>query len=168
MELWTWQGQDFCLHKGIVDHAKSGYVESEPNYLPAVRELAEYLGTDQFIWASRVHDLCFAGRVKYCLEVSEDNILAIIDGFLWNRRLGRKVLPPDALRDCWKQEAEERFPHESRRCREYENMKGDEYRDEPTPDDWLERAIRCGPESENPQYLLWYPIPKARIKKTQQ
>jgi hypothetical protein len=162
MVLWTWQGPGFDIHQGAVDAGKSEYA-GNPEYLPACREIADHLGTDQFIWASRERRPR-VGRVGYQLDVPEDEVLAVIDGFLWNRRLGNRVQPPECEERKWKLEADERHPADGRARRAYCDEKREEYWRTPLPEGWLELAIQRGPESEDPQCLLLFPIPQAWVR----
>ncbi len=166
MELWTWQGPCFDLHQGILDPRKSEYANgSVPEYLSAVREIEVKLGTNQFIWASRDRNPD-KGRIGYRLEVQEAHILAVLDGFLWNRRLGQQICPPKASTDAWEKEAANLYPYDGKLRSDYVDTKTKEWQRIPLPADWWQRAKDIGAHSEIPQYLLRYPIARERVKET--
>lgn len=160
MQLWTWQGKGFTLHSGRVDPSKGEYAGLFPKYLDALAKLAERLKEDQFIWASREcrpHN----GKVAYRLEVPESKILATLDGFLWNRRIGAgEVCPPNKLMAQWRAEANSLYPQDGpARSRHIDTQKRNWWR-RPLPDNWLSMALADGRDSENPQYILPFPIPE--------
>ena len=159
MKLWTWQGRCFDLHGGIVDPRKGEYAQIYSEYMPSVCEIAEHLKTDQFIWASsRYHP--FPRRVGYQLDVPEDSILAVIDGFLWNLRFGNgRIPPPSELKAQWESEAGVKHPYNGWDRRKHGDAKVRAWQERSLPDDWWQKVIRGGPSSEDPQYILPFPIP---------
>jgi len=160
IQLWTWQGKCLDLHSGRVDPSKGEYAESLPQYLPTVLEVAGKLGTDQFIWASREFRR-HGGRIGYRLEVPEDRVLAVLDGFLWNLRIGsRRILPPSELKTQWESEAAKRHPQDGQARRKWVEARQRRWEERPLPDDWWERAKEAGAASEDPHYILPFPIPE--------
>ena len=161
IKLWTWQGKDFCLHNGIVDPAKGQYDETVNGYLIAIGEIAEHLGTNQFLWAGRERNP-HPGRVGYCFKIPEDDggILAVIDSYRWDLRLGLRGRAPQKLELAWRVEAVNLYPDDDgARRTKYENCQRDEWWDTLAAKNWWESAIAEGGNSDAPQYLLRYPLP---------
>lgn len=168
MELWTWQGHGFDLHQGIIVPSRGEYADPLPAYLPAVEEIAQHLGTSQFIWASpKCHP--HRGRIGYLLNTPNSAILAVLDGFTWNLRIGnRSIDAPGALKALWNQHADMLYP-QSRACqRRYVEKRVEGWRERPLPSDWWKHAQEIGTTSEDPQFLLRYPIPASWILETRQ
>lgn len=161
VELWTWQGPNFNIHAGTVDSTIGEYAD-QPGYLLALQEVAKHLKTDQFIWASRKRDPHW-GRVGYKLRVPPAHVLAVLDGFIWNRRLGNRVRPPEVMLLAWDKEAASLHPMDGRHRRAYVDERTHEWHNQPLPGNWWEQAIVGAVKSEDPQYLLQYPIPRESV-----
>lgn len=162
MRLWTYQTPDFDIFSGSeqVDHARSEFASTVEAYLSGIEDLVELLGTDQFLWAEK-HARPWNGRVEYELEVPSESMLGVLDGFLWNLRIDqRKVPPPERMEKQWSDEAAKLYPSDGYARRHYEKTKRREYQMRPLPERWLAKALRLGPTSEDPQYLLPFPVPR--------
>ena len=158
--LWTWQAPDFPLFSGSVDPDRSPFAKPEPAYLPARAEIAALLRTDQFIWATKRYepDTWGCDCVGYQLTLPKTAVLLILDGFLWNKRLGKRVLPPQAMLDGWKKEAEKLHPHDGQARRRCCGARRDGYWETPYPDNWLQQSRRLARGSEDPQFLIQHPL----------
>jgi hypothetical protein len=95
MQLWTWHEPDFDLTSGEVDHSRSKYYKGTPGIPAAYAELSRLLGTDQIIWCyvrrHEYHQLPNLTRIEWALDVPEDQILGMIDAYVWNKILGIKT-----------------------------------------------------------------------------
>lgn len=97
VELWTYQGVDFSLISGVVDHEKSPYSKTVAAYHECIRKLAQVLDTEQIIWC--LSDKCHLWhktsikQFKYTLFVPEDAILSAIDMWAWEAILGLDTVP---------------------------------------------------------------------------
>lgn len=157
MEMLTWQTEGFDLLGGEVNHSLSSYMEGVPEYALALDEIEAHFETSQFIWAT-LEVRPWPQRIGYRLEVPPNGILAILDGFTWNKRLGLGGQPPESLSRQWKEQADELFPDDMTARENHWRAKFKEYSHEPLPEDWLSLCLELGPDSDNPQYLVRHPL----------
>ncbi len=117
MKLWTWHKPDFSLVHGQVDHERSEYVQSVKGIAEAYRQLAERIGTSQFIWCYTAPDqhivLPCHTEVEWSLDVPRDSILRFVDDIVLNRILGIRCGLPSKIRYGWLDEALQRFPYDA-------------------------------------------------------
>ena len=125
-ELWTWQGPDFSLTTGTVDHRKSCYYDdpSFPDVAPAYHKLWRRLGTTQIIWCyprhGEHHHISGISEVEWELEVPESEILAVIHPYVWNRITGTGRTFPECLHGRWRLDSIQHRPNREQYVRDRE------------------------------------------------
>src|SRR4029450_6957865 len=159
MKLWTWQTPDFPLTSGRVDHSRSRYYQSLPKIQSAYAELARHIGTCQIIWCYVRPDEykreAGNSRVEWVLDVPDNNVLAIIDSWVWEKIICSKACPASLL-EKWKEEAIQ----SEQDCRAYIEAKEAAYHAEPPPvGGWWKVLFLRSVSGEAPTVLLRHPIP---------
>jgi hypothetical protein len=163
IQLWTWQEPDFSLTSGYVDHAQSEYYNTVLGVPEAYAILAKRLGTDQIIWCyvrrDEYDNLPHLTRIEWALDVPDDDILAIIDTYTWNRLLGIETYPRTRylrlLRDAPMEETA-RNAHIEQQIRDYHSQ--------PEPDGgWWSRLFMTDTTVEGATVLLAHPIPESWV-----
>ena len=99
--LWTWQGArwDIVDSTEPVRHDRGPY-KDDSQIQAAYRQLAERIGTDQWVWCYLRPEDCIhrePGKVEWALRVPRQRVLAFIDNSVWIRILGdweRTAVPP--------------------------------------------------------------------------
>src|SRR4051794_12754422 len=109
MKLRTFQTPDFSLTSGSIDLSRSYDVSYVTGLRECYEELARHLGLGRYeiIWCHVRDDFIRAGyvdRVEYILEVPDDQILRIVDSFIWNKIIGLDPYPM-SLYYKWRDEA---------------------------------------------------------------
>ena len=94
MRLWTYHKPDFSLTSGRVDLSRSDYFRCMPEIPGAYAELARRVGTDQIIWCyvrpDEYNNIPELTCVEWALDVPDDQVLAIIDSFVWERIIAQE------------------------------------------------------------------------------
>jgi hypothetical protein len=160
MQLWTWHEPDFDLTSGEVDHSRSKYYKSTPGILAAYAELSRLLGTDQIIWCyvrrDEYHQLPNLTRIEWALNVPDNQILGMIDAYVWNKILGIKTYPRSLYSD-WLDMA----PTDESARLAYINKKIEDYHSQPEPSGgWWSRLFTKDSTIEGATALLRHPIPE--------
>ncbi|TET32022.1 MAG: hypothetical protein E3J72_20890 [Planctomycetota bacterium] len=104
LSLWTCQGKGYSIIKDNLDPALSGYNKAVPSYRDNRKKLSEEkIGTPNFIWCciqnNKHNDKCWEADkpVKWFLEVPINEVLSIVDTFIWNRIIGDHEYPRNKL-----------------------------------------------------------------------
>jgi hypothetical protein len=102
--LWTWQIRGFPLTEGKVDHRLSEFDKTHNGYKKSCEQLAERLGTDQFIWCFTHDEDIWKDRVKWELKVPKKYVLlfcSITWHWILNRNAGSSIecVPPEKIFD---------------------------------------------------------------------
>jgi len=163
MKLWTFQASGFSLTSGEIDIAHSPYIDSVAGLREAYEELAQRLGLESYeiIWCYVRQDWIAgsnAGLTKWELKVPDEQILGIVDGFIWNRILSLKGAYPMSLFNQWNREVppEAVDEHIRQQKKEYDEQLA------PLDDGWWSRLF-CSVDAEEACALLKHPIPKSWI-----
>jgi hypothetical protein len=163
MRLWTLHTPGFSLTSGRVDHTLSHYYNTVPGAPAAYAELARQVGTDQIIWCCvRPRDrILDDGDVEWILDVPDDEILCIVDSFIWNKILGLKTYPR-SLYFQWL----DRAPLEEGARVTYLEGQIEEYHSQRAPDGgWWSQLyitdVTNVEEVEGANALLKHPIPRS-------
>ena len=163
MQLWTWQEPGFSLMFGYVDHTQSKYYNTLAGAPEAYAELATRLDTDQIIWCfvrpDDYSDMSHLTRVEWTLDVPDNEILKIIDAYIWNKILGIQTYP-HTLRLQWLDDA----PIEENARDAYIDQKIQDYHSQPEPDGgWWSRLFIKDTMVEGAEVLLKHPIPQSWV-----
>lgn len=159
MRLRTRQGTGFSLTSGTVDPTRSTYRDL-PKFPEAYVKLAALLGTEQIIWCS-VHPekytpLPLVNQFEWVLEVPEAGFFKIIDNYVWNRIVGRRVFP-ESLRQRALREA----PTRSVEREAFKQRAEDAYHAQPEPEGgWWSLLFITDVSPEGAVVLLELPIPQ--------
>jgi hypothetical protein len=114
LKLWTYQGFDFSLIDGAVDHCRSEFVADVPNIKAAYAELSKRLNTDQIVWClPKPEPELWKRRIEWHLEVPPAAFLAILDPHAWCKLLGQRYAPPESLRLKWRVESIQQAPYDA-------------------------------------------------------
>ena len=103
LPLWSWQGWNFSLTEGTVDHRLSEKEKTVSGLPKSRKELSERLGTDQFIWCYTYPKKQWQGRKRWELEVPKHSVLAYTCNVAWHWILAHngndytKCIPPENL-----------------------------------------------------------------------
>lgn len=95
--LATRHSEDFDIHTGFVDPARSPYVATfGDKYFQKVREFYNRLGVNSAIWAVPISQAFeffeFDKPLEYRLEVQEDRVIAYVEEWTWSEYLqGRRT-----------------------------------------------------------------------------
>ncbi len=132
--LWTWQTFDFPPPFHRVDRSKSDFFTRPacPSIRRAYTELDKLLSlpighTGQFIWCYTTDSWGdpWYDRYLWSIDAPEQNILAYVNGPIWEHLIGSKSVPR-SLREGWERDlwsrqiVEERYHEEmARKEREY-------------------------------------------------
>jgi len=123
MRLWTYQWPDFrltdCNLK--VDFNKSRYAKTFPKYKDACKRLSDLLGTDQIIWCyTRQNEYIYLpgeAPMEWELEIPEDQILAYICSYTWNKILGvKRFTVSENIRHQWLMQSLEQAPNDPKKA----------------------------------------------------
>ena len=169
-KLWTWHSPDFSITDGRVEHNRSKYL-THPDLRglrPAYRKLAQHLGTDQIIWCYvRPNEHFHAPslrEIEWELEVPRDQILGIIDTYVWNKIAGIRCHPPESHRLSWEEEAIEAYPHDDgARAKHREELETAYYA--PIPEEELWKALFLDMiDAEGATAVIRHPVPEEYVK----
>lgn len=163
MKLWTFHKPDFSITEGRVDHTKSSYFQTVAGVPDAYCELWKRVGTDQIIW-------CFTSRkeaetgmceVEWSLDVPDSDILAFVDGFVWNRILEIRCHVPRRLYQHWRSEALSLYPNNLQERDKFVDAKTEDYwSQEPPEDGWWSCLFVDDPAGEAVSALIRHPVPE--------
>lgn len=162
MKLWTFHTPDFSLTSGSIDLDCSYDVSYVEGLRERYEELARHVGLDRYeiIWCHVRDDFIRAGyedRVEYILEVPEDQILRIVDSFIWNKIIGLDAWPM-SLYYKWRDEAP------PGKAGEYIKRKTEEYHAQPPPPGgWWSLLDITDLTAEGACVLLRHPMPESWI-----
>jgi hypothetical protein len=159
MRLWTFQSNDFSLTSGEIDVTRSPYYESVPNLVQAYDGLAKWLGLPKYevVWCHVRDDFTlehWEGYKLWELEVSDDQILAIVDSFIWCRIIDKPSIP-SSLRAQWRRDA----PHDHTRGNYLDRKSTEYYAQSPPAGGWWSQ-LSSDVSAEAPSALLKHPIPE--------
>ena len=165
MRLWTYHTPDFSLTSGRVNHSQSDYYRTVPGVPEAYAELWRRLGTDQIVW-------CYAQdgeqaatttpHVEWLLEIP--NVLAFVDGIVWNRILGIRCQVPKTLRYAWKNKSIVRFPHNASERHGFIERQTDAFWTmSPPGGDWWNSLIIESSDCETVQVIIKHPVPESCV-----
>lgn len=171
VRLWSYHTKEFSLTEGDVDHVRSRYYQESCQIRKAYDDLFHRLGEDQIIWCHTnqgEYKRTGIPKVEWVLDVSESDVIAFVDGFIWNRIIGIRSHPPRRLNQQWKSEAISCYPNDVEEQRRHISVQADFYWNQSPPrDGWWSELFVENSAAEGIDALIRHPIPSGWVKSRQ-